>query len=309
MNKKLVSVIIPTYKRSDCLIRCIKSVLAQTYSNIEIIVVDDNGIGTEDQLHTEQKLAEYISSGTIKYVKHEVNKNGSAARNTGLRLSKGEYINFLDDDDVFMPQKIEEQVNRLEGTDDEWGATYCNTRVVCLSKVGKKKKNIVTKCTLEGNLLEPYLMEEYIFNTSSLLFKRHCILSLNGFDESFRRHQDYELMVRFFRHFKLAYTKSYFLMEYDTTSERMNIPDVKKYIALEEKFISTFQEDFNRYKRGREICFHLWMNVLVMCLISRQYSYMSIIMRYMKPYGYLKPHDWFLIIKGFLLGGYCLICK
>ena len=77
----LVSVVIPTYKRSETLTRAIDSVLEQTYPSIEIIVVDDNGEGTEMQLETEKALENYIISGEIVYIKHEVNRNGSAARN------------------------------------------------------------------------------------------------------------------------------------------------------------------------------------------------------------------------------------
>ena len=103
----IVSVIITTFARPDNLIRAIKSVLNQTYKPIEIIVVDDNGKGTPSQQETEKILREYICSGAIQYITHDMNKNGSAARNTGFRASMGEYVNFLDDDDEFAPTKIE----------------------------------------------------------------------------------------------------------------------------------------------------------------------------------------------------------
>ena len=92
----LVSVIIPTYKRSDYLLQTIESVLSQTYPSIEIIIVDDNGLGNKFQVETQKKLQKYIVERKIIYIPHEVNKNGAAARNTGFRASKGEYINFLE---------------------------------------------------------------------------------------------------------------------------------------------------------------------------------------------------------------------
>ena len=98
--KPLVSVIIPTYKRSKSLNRAIDSVLSQTYPNIEIIVVDDNGKGSKYQIETEKSLENYIKTDKIKYITHDVNRNGSAARNTGFKHSMGEYINFLDDGDL-----------------------------------------------------------------------------------------------------------------------------------------------------------------------------------------------------------------
>lgn len=85
MNDLLVSVVIPTYKRSDTLDRAIKSVLAQTNSAIEVIVVDDNNPGAEGRERTELKMLEFSNNPKVKYVKHEKNKNESAARNTGFR--------------------------------------------------------------------------------------------------------------------------------------------------------------------------------------------------------------------------------
>ena len=115
-NKKndLVSVIIPTFSRPYNLERAIKSTLSQTYKNIEIIIVDDNGIGSKYQIETEKAIRNYIKKGEVKYIKHDINKNGATARNTGLKASKGIYVNFLDDDDEFLPDKIKNQVDLLE---------------------------------------------------------------------------------------------------------------------------------------------------------------------------------------------------
>ena len=102
---KKVSVIIPTYKGSDNLIRAIKSVLNQTYKNIEIIVVDDNDENSIFRKENEERLKSFIDDNKIIYLKHKCNKNGAAARNTGLRKSSGAYITFLDDDDYFLYNK------------------------------------------------------------------------------------------------------------------------------------------------------------------------------------------------------------
>ena len=130
MDKPLVSVIIPTYSRPEYIVRAIDSVLGQTYKNIEIIVVDDNGIGSCHQIETENVLKDYITQGKITYIRHKTNKNGSAARNTGFRASYGEYINFLDDDDYFLPTKIEKQIEILNSKNAEYGAVCCNMRII-----------------------------------------------------------------------------------------------------------------------------------------------------------------------------------
>ena len=93
-NQGLVSVIIPTHKGSENICRAVDSVLSQTYGSIEVIVVDDNGLGSEEQRKTEEAMGKYSGDSRVTYLTHKVNKNGSAARNTGLRASKGEYIAF-----------------------------------------------------------------------------------------------------------------------------------------------------------------------------------------------------------------------
>lgn len=94
MNK-LVSVIIPTYSRPVNLKRAINSVLNQSYNNIEIIVVDDNGDGTYNQIRTEKEINEYMSLNNFRYLKHNKNRNGAAARNTGIKTQKENILLFL----------------------------------------------------------------------------------------------------------------------------------------------------------------------------------------------------------------------
>ena len=124
MEQPLVSIIIPTYKRPDTLDRAINSVLNQTYKNIEVIVVDDNNPDTEARSKTEHIMSVYADNPRVRYIKHEKNKNGSAARNTGARYSQAKYVAFLDDDDEFFPEKIEAQVKRLEELPDEYAVCY-----------------------------------------------------------------------------------------------------------------------------------------------------------------------------------------
>ena len=88
----LVSVVIPTYSRPTFLKRCIESVLNQTYKNIEIFVVDDNNPDTDARRQTEEVMQQYANNPVVRYLQHEKNRNGSAARNTGWRCASGKYI-------------------------------------------------------------------------------------------------------------------------------------------------------------------------------------------------------------------------
>lgn len=115
----LVSVIIPVYNAAIYLGTCVESVIAQTWKNIEIIIVDD---GSEDG---SLQVARSYPANNIKVISQK-NAGASAARNTGLKAAKGDYIQFLDADDLISPDKIEEQVHILNGSVSHLG--LCNTQ-------------------------------------------------------------------------------------------------------------------------------------------------------------------------------------
>ena len=116
----LVSVVIPTYKRSDTLERAINSVRNQTYRDIEIVVVDDNVPGDVYSQSVNQ-LIDRLAYDNVTLVTQPKHINGAAARNAGIRKSNGEYISFLDDDDLIFPDKIEKQVATLKEMDETVG--------------------------------------------------------------------------------------------------------------------------------------------------------------------------------------------
>src|SRR6056297_3803158 len=111
-----VSIIIPTYNRKKLLKNAIQSVLKQTYKNLEIVIVDD---GSSDGT---QNLIDNINNNKIKYIRNEKSVGGSQARNIGINNSTGKYITFLDDDDEYLPEKIEKQV--LKFNNNNIGLVY-----------------------------------------------------------------------------------------------------------------------------------------------------------------------------------------
>ena len=117
----MISVIIPTYNRFDTLLKAVESVKNQTYQDIEIIVVDDNS--------TDERYENIMIEG-IKYIKMEEGSKqklgygcGALPRNLGMECAKGEYIAFLDDDDVWMPDKLEVQINEMEKKNIDMSST------------------------------------------------------------------------------------------------------------------------------------------------------------------------------------------
>lgn len=183
----LISVIIPTYKRPISLERAIESVLDQTYFNIEILVVDDNNPNTKYREETITIMKKYINNKKIKYIKHPMNKNGAAARNTGIKNSNGKYITFLDDDDTYRKKKVEKQVEFLEATSD-YEAVYC----------GWKKGTEKNLPKYEGDLTYYLLSGEALVITNSIMISRKSAVSIGGWNESFRRNQEAVFLISFF---------------------------------------------------------------------------------------------------------------
>ena len=238
--KKLVSVIIPTYSRPNYLIRAVESVLKQTYKNIELIVVDDNGEATPFQTETESLLSPYIKKNKLKYFKHKVNLNGSAARNTGIEASKGDFITFLDDDDYLHPDKLAKQVESLEKNKD-YDVSYTGFRIILNGKVLKR---VVP--TGKGNMQYLLLTCRWGIGTgSNPMFTRKVINQTGLFDVSFIRHQDIEYLVRVFRNFKIIPVKEVLIDRF--IDSRINSIKYNDFIIVKDKFLKTFKNDIDKY--------------------------------------------------------------
>lgn len=289
----MVSIIITTYARPDNLVRAIESVLMQTYKDLEIIVVDDNGVNTEFQKETERILSEYISNKSITYIVHDVNKNGSAARNTGLRASHGEFINFMDDDDTFEPTKLEKQLQVLYNH-PEHGACYCNIRMK-----GGDKPDVDLINDVEGNLTSALLRSKVRFNTTTVLFRRNVILALNGFDESFFRHQDWELFVRFFRNNTIGIVFGEpQICKYRTPNAITRNP--YKAIEYKEKFLRTFKDDIESLPESSEIFKFQYLQLgqgLIGSKFRKEGLHYVLIANAAKS---LSAKEWFFVIRSFI---------
>lgn len=254
MKKKMVSVIIPTYKRPLKLSRAIDSVLNQTYSDIEVIVVDDNNPNTPERKETEDLMMRYSDNPQVKYVKHEYNKNGSAARNTGFKNSVGEYIMLLDDDDEFLPRKAEVQVNCLEMRDNSWGACYTKYK-----RLRDGKVDTICAENREGNLyFEELCRNLFIQAGSNLMVRREVFEELGGFDESFYRNQDIEFAVRLLKKYKLAYVDEMGLIYYRHSASEKRFFDMDK---ITEHYLNKFKNHIEELSEEEKIKFYKMINL------------------------------------------------
>jgi glycosyltransferase involved in cell wall biosynthesis len=187
MNKNpLVSVIIPAYNVEKYIEEAINSVLSQTYLNIEIIVVDDGSID-----NTKRLVDHYLGKNRIIYL-FQNNKGLSGARNTGIKVARGEYIALLDADDLFLPTKIEKQVSFMENNKD-CDFCYCDVNFFIDGKPEKILKSHYKYYS--GNIFK-YLIKGSFVNPSTLFFKKQTSDIFGVFDESFKRAEDLEYYLR-----------------------------------------------------------------------------------------------------------------
>lgn len=297
----LVSVIITTYARPTNLVRAITSVQNQTYNPIEIIVIDDNGLGTPSQVETQQLLKSYIDKQEIQYYAHEVNKNGSVARNTGVKRCKGTFIALLDDDDVFYPEKIERQVKTLiefNTKDNLYKGCYCNTE----RYLGKHKDIILNN--KNGNITEDLLLQNVRFNSSTLLLYKDAYEAISGFDERFLRHQDWEFIIRFLSKYKLciALPEYPLIKKYLDADKSGNViaKNMKRYIEIKEFFLSEMSPYINGLPSASRI-YHLhWHQLSVSLFRAGLFKEGYFYFKRSNTYGRSSISEYISIIKGVL---------
>jgi len=192
----LVSVVLPTYNRRQSLGRAIQSVLQQTYARLELLVVDDGSTdGTEQLVHG-------LGDARISYLRHENNRGGSAARNTGLGAARGELIAFQDSDDEWLAHKLERQVAFLVSAGERTGAVYCPYRRDLLD--GSSETHPRDPGSAPRGDIHRALLHANFIGTPTIVARRPCYESVGGFDEALRRFQDWDWMIRVSRDWEVG---------------------------------------------------------------------------------------------------------
>lgn len=184
----LVSVIIPTYNRAYCIENAVKSVLAQDYENMEILILDD---GSTDE--TEAVIGK-MEDKRIFYQKNSCNCGAAVTRNIGIQMAKGEYIAFQDSDDIWLPEKLKQQVQVLE--DSTYGMVYsCFEREFPDGRVEKVPRDGIQQEAKQGYIY-PYLLAESYISTQTMLVRKEILQQIQGFDEALKSYEDYDLAIR-----------------------------------------------------------------------------------------------------------------
>lgn len=194
-----VTIIIATYNRCELLKEAIESVLMQTYHDFELIVIDDGS--TDDS----NKMVASINDPRITYLYQE-NHGRSHARNRGLQLAKGKYIGFLDSDDLFLPDKLQLQVDYLNNNPNI-GMIY--TSALCIDKKGNSiLPNYIA--SVSGNIyLKIAFFVPVTITLPTVMVRREIFTSVGGFDEKMDRFEDTDMWRRISKITKIAAIDTY----------------------------------------------------------------------------------------------------
>lgn len=191
----LVSVIIPTYNRFELLKKALTSVLNQSFKDFEVLIIDDC---SQDET---SQIPEHSADRRIRYIRNDRNKGISAVRNIGIRNSKGTYIAFLDDDDEWMPDKLEKQMNLIIPGPPNLGAVYTGSISI---DIDKNKIVEAAMPQFRGNVLNNLIFRNFVV-TSTIVLKKACFDRVGLFDESMKYAEDYDMWIRVAGEFEFDY--------------------------------------------------------------------------------------------------------
>lgn len=186
-NTPKVSIVIPTHNRPELLKRALNSVYAQTFDSFEVIVVDDGNAPRAYDV-----LGEYLSRPHFVYLETEKDRGGSRARNIGIKHAKGELVAFLDDDDEWLPKKLEMQIPLLQESTPKVGFVFCAVNNIHID--GRTETTPVNFDTRDYSKIA--LIRFNGFLTSGLVVRKVVFDEVGMFDEAFPSHQEAELMLR-----------------------------------------------------------------------------------------------------------------
>ena len=189
-----VSVIVPAYNAEVTIETALRSILRQSYSDLEIIVVDD---ASDDRTSL---VLEEIRDSRIRLLRHHRNGGAAAARNTGIRNAKGKYVAFLDADDEWLPEKLREQLEFLE-------VAPLDTRTCCTSHFLERSVGANTKVieqTPSADSFERLLLGCDLSPGTTLLVRRDSFDDVGLFDESMRRLEDWDWLLRYAQRFRIG---------------------------------------------------------------------------------------------------------
>ncbi len=293
MDTPLVSIITNTFNRADLIHRCIESIQRQTYRNYEHIIVDGNSSD-----NTEEVVKGY-DDNHIKYLKLDKNGCGYQLR-AGADIAKGKYITFLDDDDEYLPEKLEKQVALFETLSPDYGVVYCWMSYYCIDDPNTCIR--IHKTELKGDVADLAPTRPLVCGTPTMMIRRDVFdkygVSYN--DNIGYIGSDWELMARICQHCLVDYVPESLIKVYVNHGHSRLTTDfynekARKGILFHTHFLNCFADVFKRNPQTAD--FHyLCLCRCYITLKDRRNAY-----KYFKLYMHAKPtiHDVFSLVKSY----------
>ncbi len=192
-EKPLVSVVIPTYKRTvEYVSKAVESVINQTYPNVEIIVIDDSTSAYENQKETEKYFSS-LNKGNVIYLQNEENLGGSLSRNRGIQAATGDYITFLDDDDEYLPEKVEKQLQFM--LDKKLEMSFTDLAIYSPEGTVVDFREYSGIKSFDNDYLLHYHLTRHMTGTPTFMFKAEKLRAIGGFDVV-KVGQEFHLMLK-----------------------------------------------------------------------------------------------------------------
>ena len=249
----VVSIIVPSYNRGYCIAQCLRSALDQTFTDFEIIVVDD--ASSDD---TRAQVAS-ISDSRIHYLAHDSNRGGAVARNTGIRAAQGEFVAFLDSDDHWLPDKLEKQIAALRRLGPESGLSY--TWLSCVDDAGTETLRVNPE--IEGECFDEMLVTNFIGTFSNIVVRKSLLVEVGALDESFRSCQDWDLFIRLTRHASVHCLREYAVCYLISASDKVRIStNPRSVIQGHRRILKKYAHDYAALLRPhRRRAFRFFMSI------------------------------------------------
>ncbi len=228
-----VSVVIPAHNSMAYLPETLESVLAQTFTDFEVLIIDD---GSSDHIVT---WASQIVDARVKLIS-QANKGLAGARNTGIGEAQGEYIAFLDADDLWEPTILEKQVPCL---DDNPAIGLVHSWMLLVDEEGRSTGRVMTS-EAEGNVWEK-VIEKNVIACPSVVVRRHCFETVGVFDPKSKPLEDWDMWIRIAEHYPFALvreTLSYYRQLPNSMSKNYQAMEKAFHIVIEKAFKSASKE-------------------------------------------------------------------
>jgi len=272
--KPLVSVLMPTYNRGKKIIPSIKSILNQTYDNLELIIVEDGS-----KKNIAESFIKSVKDNRLRYIRTDINKGPAAARNIALKVAHGDYITFCDHDDEWLPEKLEIQVNLIKKLPLNY--VLIHSRVLVFSIINKRFYFNKKIREMNKNQYESILKNNNI-RILTCMIKKNVFDNIGFFDENLFAFNDWDMWIRILKKYDsyfiqrpLAIKNDHYSNQEKTMGYKANLKDfiylikkhrkeLKKKKLWQYKRVQLAHQLFNLYRiEGNKYFFRVGISLIL----------------------------------------------